>query len=350
MDSILKPLQRILILLVALLACTACSSLPSLSNNPWQPVSLPTDSTLLDVAFVPDNPQHGLLVGSNAALLETLDGGKTWQSKSLGLDSQGYRLTSASFSGKEGWIAGKPTILLHTTDEGRSWSRVSLSTKLPGSPNKVVAIGPQSVEMTTDVGAIYRTADSGKTWKAMVQEAVGVFRNIARSADGKYIAVSARGNFYSTWEPGQTTWVPHNRDSPRRLQNMGFGQDGQLWRLSRGGRIQFSNPTQSSEWSEPQWNDSQNPQVSVSMGLLDVAYRTPNEIWLAGGSGNLLCSFDGGKTWQKDRAVEDVPSNFYKIVFNTPEQGFIIGQTGTLLRYTGQAQAASEIHQSRVAA
>lgn len=346
MTSILKSLQRVLIPLAVLLICTACSTLPSLGYNPWQPVSLPTDSTLLDIAFVSNDPQHGLLVGSNATLLETFDAGKTWQPRGLGLDSQGYRLTSVSFSGQEGWIAGEPSILLHTTDAGRSWSRIPLSTKLPGSPNTVVARGPQSVEMTTDIGAIYQTTDGGKTWQAMVQEAVGVFRNISRSADGKYLAVSARGNFYSSWEPGQATWVPHNRSSSRRLQNMGFGQDGRLWLLGRGGRVQFSDPTQSSEWSEPQWSEPQNPQVAVSIGLLDIAYRTPNEIWLAGGSGNLLCSFDGGKTWQKDRAVENIPSNFYKIIFDTPEQGFIIGQKGTLLRYTGQPQAASKINQA----
>lgn len=339
MPSILKYLQRILIPLVVLSLCAACSTIPSLNYNPWQLISLPTDSTLLDLAFVPSDPQHGVLVGTNATLLETFDGGKSWQPKGLGLDNQAYRFTSASFSGQEGWIAGKPSILLHTVDGGRSWSRVPLSPKLPGSPNTVVALGPQSAEMTTDVGAIYRTADDGKTWKAMVQEAVGVFRNIARSPDGKYVAISARGNFYSTWEPGQATWVPHIRDSARRLQNMGFGQDGRLWLLSRGGRIQFSDPTESDTWSEPQWNDPQNPQVSVSVGFLDVAYRTPNEIWLAGGSGNLLCSFDGGKTWQKDQAVENIPSNFYKITFSTPNQGFIIGQKGTLLKYTGQEAA-----------
>jgi len=46
----------------------------------------------------------------------------------------------------------------------------------------------------------------------------------------------------------------------------------------------------------------------------------------------LLCSFDGGKTWAKDREVEDVPANFIRLFF-TPEQGFIIGQDGVLLKY-----------------
>ena len=218
----------------------------------------------------------------------------------------------------------------------RHQDRVKKFVTEPGNPNTIVALGPQSAEMTTDVGAIYRTTDGGKNWKAMVQEAVGVLRNIARSPDGKYIAVSAKGNFYSTWEPGQNSWQGHNRNSSRRVQNMGFGKDGRLWMLARGGQIQFTSADSPENWEEVQY-----PELSTSWGLLDLAYRTPNEIWISGGSGNLLCSLDDGKTWQKDREVENVASNLYKIVFVTPEQGFIIGQRGVLLRYQGQGAVES---------
>jgi photosystem II stability/assembly factor-like uncharacterized protein len=168
----------------------------------------------------------------------------------------------------------------------------------------------------------------------MVQGAVGMVRNLNRSADGKYVAVSAKGNFYSTWEPGQNTWVPHNRNSSRRVQNMGFSPDGRLWMLGRGGQIQFASLDHPDEWGEVQ-----SPELSTSWGLLDIGYRTPEEIWVTGGSGNLLCSLDGGKTWQKDHEVEDVPSNLYRIVFLTPEKGFIIGQRGVLLRYEAPPQS-----------
>lgn len=334
MHSLLRILQRLGVLLAVVLLCVACSKVPSVSQNPWKVLSVPTDSNLSDVAFV-GNSNHGWLVGSNSTLLETNDGGDTWQPRNLNVGDQKYRFSSVSFAGEEGWIAGQPALLLHTTDEGKSWSRITLSEKLPGNPNTVVALGPESAEMTTDVGAIYRTADGGKTWKAMVEEAVGVVRNISRSSDGKYVAVSSRGNFYSTWEPGQTSWTPHNRNSSRRVQNMGFTQDGRLWMLARGGQLQFTNPENPEEWLEADY-----PELSTSWGLLDLAFRTPEEVWVSGGSGNLLCSFDGGKTWQKDRDVENVPSNFYKIVFLTPEKGFIVGQNGTLLKYQQNAEAA----------
>ncbi len=337
MNIVANVLRKFWALAAIALLCMGCSNgyLASTDFNPWQVVTVPTESNLLDIAFVNKDSSHGWVVGANASLFETTDNGETWQERTLELD-QPYRFTSVSFYEQEGWIVGQPSILLHTEDEGRSWSRIPLSEKLPGAPNTIEALGPQSAEMTTNIGAIYRTSDGGKTWKAMVEEAVGVVRNISRSPNGEYVAVSSRGNFYSTWQPGLNAWEPHNRNSSRRVQNMGFTSDGRLWMLARGGQIQFTSPENSEEWTDPI-----NPEFATSWGLLDLAYRTPDEVWVAGGSGNLLLSRDGGKTWEKDRFVEDVPSNFYRIKFFGTEKGFIIGQQGTLLKYvSGNSQNA----------
>ncbi|MEO0760192.1 MAG: YCF48-related protein, partial [Cyanobacteria bacterium J06648_16] len=50
--------------------------------------------------------------------------------------------------------------------------------------------------------------------------------------------------------------------------------------------------------------------------------------------GNLLMSDDGGETWMKDKGVENVPTNFYRIKFLGKERGYILGQRGYLLRYS----------------
>lgn len=327
MNLFLRRLKQIAILITISILCLSCSELPSTSYNPWQVKTLPTEAIFADIAFT-DDSSHGWLVGTQASLFETIDGGDTWQQKILNLEDEKISFSAISFAGAEGWIVGKPSILLHTNDGGTTWSRIPLSSKLPGSPDGIVALGAASAEMVTDLGAIYKTTDGGKTWKALVEGAVGVARNINRSADGKYVAVSARGNFYSTWEPGQTEWNPHQRTSSRRLQSMGFNSNDSLWLLARGGQIQFSESDDFEAWQEPIY-----PEFSTSWGLLDLGYRSPEELWIAGGSGNLLCSLDGGKSWQKDREVEEVPGNFYKVVFLSPEQGFVLGERGVLLKY-----------------
>jgi photosystem II stability/assembly factor-like uncharacterized protein len=329
MHAALDWLKRGLIALVAIVLASGCSGyfLSDAAVHPWKVIQVPTDATLSDIAFTQD-ADHGWIVGSRNTLLETQDGGDTWSVRELALDDQPYTFTSVDFVDSEGWVTGIPSILLHTSDGGQTWEKVPLSEKLPGTPFLVTALGPKSAEMATDIGAIYRTEDGGRTWKALVQGAVGVVRNMTRSEDGRYVAVSSRGNFYSTWAPGQDEWIPHNRQNSRRLQNMGFDKAGKLWVIARGGQVRFSNSKASDDFTE-----ALNPEFGASWGLLDMAFRTNEEVWVTGGGGNLLVSFDGGQTWSKDMAVNDVPSNFYRIAFTKPDKGFILGQQGTILKY-----------------
>jgi len=284
---------------------------------------------MLDLGFTGD-PSHGWMVGANATVLETRDGGDTWTEHPLNLDDDRYRLTSVSFQGDEGWIVGQPSLMLHTLDGGDTWSQVYLSAQLPGSPLMITALAPNSAELVTDLGAIYRTQDGGDNWKGLVQYGSDTIINLARSPEGRYLAVAERGSFFSSYDPGDTAWVPHNRNSSRRLQNMGFGADGRLWILGRGGGVQFSTGGDYDDWADYISAEKRN-----NWGLLDLAYRTPGEIWATGGGGTLLVSTDGGDTWRKDDAVDRIPSNFYRVLFLNPDKGFVLGQRGTLLKYNG---------------
>ncbi len=293
----------------------------------WQVFQLPTKASFLDITFQDEQVQHGWLVGTDATLFETKDGGLTWEERNLSLDGI-YRFVSVSFKGDEGWIVGKPALLLHTTDGGQSWSKVGLSAKLPGDPQMITALAPNSAELATDLGAIYRTEDGGKNWKAMVRQAVGALRNLNRSVDGRYIAVSAKGNFYSTWNPGDDAWTQHNRNSSRRVQNMGFGHNNRLWMLNRGGQIQFSKPNQIEEWEKPDF-----PKATEGYGMLDLEYQDDQHIWASGGSSHLIYSSDSGDTWVRVEDVRDAGANFYSINFFNPDRGFILCQDGKILVY-----------------
>jgi photosystem II stability/assembly factor-like uncharacterized protein len=66
-------------------------------------------------------------------------------------------------------------------------------------------------------------------------------------------------------------------------------------------------------------------------------FRTDQECYACGGSGSLFKSTDGGKSFKRLKGLDDVPGNLYAVNFNTKSQGFILGNDGILLRYTGSA-------------
>ncbi|MFK8181983.1 MAG: photosynthesis system II assembly factor Ycf48 [Phormidesmis sp.] len=337
-EGLRKVGTRVVVLLMVAVLATSCGTvfLAETETNPWEVIALPTETSISDVAFA-QGGEHGWLVGSRTTLLESTDSGKTWDPRILELGEQQYTFTSIDFSGDEGWLVGQPSIMLHTTDGGTSWSNIPLDPQLPGQPLLVTALGKNEAELATDIGAIYKTEDGGQQWKGLVQSAVGVVRNMTRNPDGRYVAVSSRGNFYSTWVPGDEAWRPHNRENSKRLQNMGFTKDGLLWLIARGGQMQFGTENVTYE----DWGEPVNPEVASSWGLLDIAYRTSEELWVTGGSGNLLVSDDGGETWKKDKAVEDVPTNFYRIKFLAGDRGYVLGQRGYLLRYEEEPAVAA---------
>jgi photosystem II stability/assembly factor-like uncharacterized protein len=319
-------------------------------SSDWERIDLPVDREIIlqDVCFVDE--KRGFLVGTRQSLLESEDGGKTWISSEVSAtldESANYRFNSIDFKGNEGWIVGKPSIILHTLDTGKTWERIPLSAKLPGNALKITATGKNCAEIITDQGAIYATSNSGISWQAAVQETVdatlnrtvssgingasffeGYFSNVSRSDDGRYVAVSSRGNFFMTWTPGDTNWTPHNRPSGRRIQNMGW-KSGKLWLTTRGGQVLLGKSEESFEDFIPTKLQSR------GFGILDLDFTTDYTGYACGGSGSLYKTNDGGTRWNRDKSADDLAGNLYAVKFVNSKSGFVLGNNGILLRYIG---------------
>lgn len=332
----------------------------------WSQVELDTTSTIFDMDFSPVDPDHGFLVGTRGTVAESFDGGDTWTPRTFArLDADeelNYRFENITFRGNEGWVIGKPSLLLHTGDSGKTWERVPLSPKLPGEPVLITALGKEKAEMTTNAGAVYVTENAGRNWKAQVRETIdatlnrtissgvtgasyftGSIISVLRDAYGAYLAVSSRGNFFLTWRPGQEFWVPHGRDSSRRIQSMGFVNDNVddgVWMSTRGGGLAFTGKQPDLESTELlQFN-----KVDIrsgGYGILDVAFRPEtNEVWAAIGGGTLYCSKDAGQTWKRDDVVSKVGANIYKIKFFGKDSAFGLGSNGVLLKFNPSSSPA----------
>jgi len=321
----------------------------------WRQIAVPFTDTLFDIDF--DTPTHGYLVGAKGTFAETNDGGETWGERSfLSLDAEEevtYRFQQVSFKNGEGWVLGRPPILLHTTDAGKTWEKIPLSPKLPGDPASVIALGPSRAEMTTSSGAVYTTENAGRNWKAQVKETIdatlnrisssgvsgasyftGSIINQQRDSNGSYLAVSSRGNFFLTWSPGDDFWVPHNRGTPRRIQNMGFVEqkiEKGVWATLNGGKLLVS---QSRVGGEAEVEDFVEANIKTGgYGITDVAWRTQSEVWAVGGSNTIYKSVDGGKNFVFDNSANNVPGNLYNVKFFEDGKGFTLGSNGVLLKF-----------------
>jgi len=329
------------------------------STKMWKAVKLPFTETLYDIDF--DTPTHGYLVGARGSFAETNDGGESWEPRSFSnLDAEeevAYRFTVSSFTDGEGWVLGKPSLMLHTKDAGKTWERIPLSPKLPGEPTSITSLGPGKAEMTTSSGAIYTTENAGRNWKAQVKETIDATLNRISSSgvsgasyftgniisqirddDGAYLAVSSRGNFFLTWEPGNDFWIPHNRGTSRRIQNMGF-VEGDLnkgaWMTLNGGKLLVC-------YTEPDLKadafDFKEANIKTGgFGITDVAWRNKEEVWAVGGSNTMYVSNDGGRNFSFDKSANDIPGNLYNVKFfkEWGNKGFALGSNGLLLKYVG---------------
>jgi len=326
----------------------------------WVQVPVETDNTIYDIAFTGTDPKHGWMVGSRGTVLETVDGGSSWQPRSFQNlspeDEINYRFEKISFKGNEGWVIGKPALMLHTKDGGKSWERIPLNPKLPGDPVNVTALGIDSAEMVTSAGAVYTTTNGGRNWKAEVKETIDATLNRTISsgvsgasyftgsiievnrdpATGGYVAISSRGNFFLTWQPGQDFWIPHGRDSSRRIQALGFvsgSMNNGLWMSTRGGGLAFSQ--KGIDFATAETIPFEKRDIKTGgYGILDVSFRPGSqEAWASLGGGTLFKSEDAGKTWAKDKIIDKIGTNVYKIIFIDETTAFALGGNGVVLRY-----------------
>lgn len=348
------------VLATSLVGSTASPSPASAASlNMWKKVDLPFDDTIYDVNF--ESADHGYLVGARGAFAETFDGGKTWEARSFSnLDAEEevtYRFQIVSFKGDEGWVLGRPTLLLHTKDAGKSWERIPLSPKLPGEPTSILALGPNMAEMTTNSGAVYITENAGRNWKAQVKETIDATLNRISSSgvsgasyftgsiigdrrddSGAHLAVSSRGNFFLTWEPGAEFWIPHNRGQARRIQNMGFVEGDihkGLWMTLNGGKLLIS--PKDPDLNSDAFEFTEANIKTGGYGITDVAWRSSSEVWAVGGSNTMYASFDGGKTFQFDKSANQFPGNLYNVKFfkEFGNAGWALGSNGSLFKYVG---------------
>jgi predicted CXXCH cytochrome family protein len=254
----------------------------------WNSLDPGSTDTLRAVDFV--DSRIGWVVGNrlggtgNGVIKNTTDGGSTWTTQTSGINQNLYGISMATT--QTGWAVGAGGALRQTTNGGTGWSAAT------PSPTSQILYGVSSVDTTHAwavgaAGTIVGTAN-GSTWTTQTSGVTAVLNGVDFVDRQIGYAVGASGTFLKTTDGG-STW---NSLTVKYMNNL-------------------SVPT------------------TLTSTMQSVSFRDSSTGWIAGATGLVLFTRDGGVTWESQKSGAQT---MYGVVAAEGSKAQLVGANGVMLR------------------
>jgi|GEM_PF-5215278 len=312
---------------------------PELFAQPtWIQVQTPTARNLQRVCFV--DSLKGWIVGDSGTIVRTTNGGKSWAVQNSSITTPiteifmlnerlGWALSITPWTGFDAWYG---TTMLTTTNGGDGWSSMQFDSLVFYS---VFFLDSLHGWMGGDDGDLVETTDGGTTWvSANVPPSFNANQPIHRLkffSPSLGYAVGGRaelvGVIWKTADGGQhwsTTGIQDEMlgvdfSDSLHVVCVGGGPDdgaeltytsdgGQHWQFKYLGFLRSYGPARA------------------------ISFRTAAEAWVPlAFAGTCAMTVDSGLTWQLTTIRKGV--NLSDVMFTDERHGWIVGSSGTVLRY-----------------
>lgn len=190
----------------------------------WQQIAVPTRTTLTGVYF--HNRMNGWVVGHDAVILKTTDGGKDWQKVYYDPEGETPLLDIWFRTEKEGIAIGAYGLYLVSYDGGVSWDVSELNVD-SGKPednsgneeikaedddnflesydlhlNSIALADNGKLYIAAEAGRIYRSDDSGGSWTPLESPYKGSFFGVLPVAGDTVLVFGLRGHLFRSEDAG----------------------------------------------------------------------------------------------------------------------------------------------------
>lgn len=195
----------------------------------WTQSDAPTSVMLNRVQFT--DAQNGWVLGYDATILRTRDGGQTWTLAHQNPEARAlYDLIF--LDAQRALAVGGYGLLMETADSGETWTaRDDVLTGLGMHLNAILKLGDGSLLVVGERGLIARSLDAGATWSVLDSPYAGSLFGALPHGDKGAVVYGMRGNVYTaadlaacpTIDPA--TWDPYTRETaadPARLAALGW--------------------------------------------------------------------------------------------------------------------------------
>lgn len=242
-NSVIAPLAaRSLLLDVAMAGDTAVAVgdrghvLLSEDGADWRQVIVPTRAMLTAVAF--HDSDYGLAVGHDSVILRTMDGGESWERVHWAPEDEAPLLDVWIADDERALAIGAYGTTLVSRDGGVSWDFESIIEE-DSHLNHIAEGSNGRVFIAAEWGMVFRSDDSGETWKILPSPYEGsLFGALALDDDG-VLVFGLRGHLFRSGDAGET-WEQVDTQTVAMLTDGVRLEDGRIVVVGLGGVLLVS--------------------------------------------------------------------------------------------------------------
>ena len=167
----------------------------------WAQSKVPTCSLLTAVHMHDD--QLAWVVGHDAIILRTEDGGENWKIVHQAPELEQPLLDIWFRNALEGIAIGAYGYYLETGDGGETWSERYISEEDDFHLNAIAATGESTLYIAAEAGNIYRSDDNGANWYKLDSPYIGSWFAVHAYSENEVILAGLRGNIFRSVDGGK---------------------------------------------------------------------------------------------------------------------------------------------------
>ena len=181
------------------------------NGTSWKQAPAPTRALLTAVHM---HDEHtGWVVGHDAVILRTGDGGETWRMVHHAPEEERPLLDIWFRDERTGFAVGAYGYFLATEDGGDTWTSRAISED-DFHLNALTAAGGQRLFIAAEAGVAYRSDDGGETWRELPSPYAGSWFGALALGEDEVLLMGLRGHLFRSEDAGESwSQVPNETNA-----------------------------------------------------------------------------------------------------------------------------------------
>ena len=288
---------------------TTSTTTTTAARPTWVAVQSGTSNDLMGVDFI--SGSQGWVVGANATIRKTVDGGGTWESEASGISDHMRAVFIASSSG--GLAAGDNGKIAGYNGLGWGYMQTDTTERLLAvqliATNAAYAVGDNGAFLTLDVG--------GTSWSTQDVFTSTKLRDVYFNDPENGYVVGSGGQI---WKYKNSNWASEESSTTENLRTISVA-DSKIFVAGDAGTIRERDPN--GDWQVVPFPDQQ-------ATIYDLQFIDDSVGFAACDQGSVYATTNGGTDWYPMTMTPTASVDFYSLDIQSINSGCVVGQNGTI--------------------